>query len=525
MPDVIIIGAGMAGMAAAARLQARGVQTLVLEAHGQIGGCAGFFCKRGFSFDVGATTLVDFGPGGVGGRFLDEIGLPAIEGESLPGYKAWLPDRQVTLHRDPAVWQQERLAAFGSSPEYQRFWHLLDTLAAVFWQASRMGVKLPIRSLPDLLNATRCLPPSNWPLLRYLRWTVGDALHASGLAGDTALRGLLGMLIEDTVHSTVEQAPLVNASLGITIRGAGLTRPTGGMRGFWQQLGGRYREMGGQLRVGRRVVRVEQDGRDFIVHTRKTTFRARQVVSTLPIWNTAELGLPQLKAALRPYLERDESALGGAVVLFLGVPEEQVANQPLTHHQIMLDYEQPLGNGNNMFISVSAPGDTASAPEGFRAVMISTHCDLADWEGLSEADYEAKKAAVGQSLLDYARRVYPNLGEKTAVFQVATPRTYQKYTHRYRGAVGGMRLTLDNSNQSAVPYKTAVPGFWQAGDTTWPGLGTVACVLASQHVADSVTSFQLAINSKRSTVNSKRFSPRPTIHWKPFTVHSTRRKP
>jgi hypothetical protein len=75
-----------------------------------------------------------------------------------------------------------------------------------------------------------------------------------------------------------------------------------------------------------------------------------------------------------------------------------------------------------------------------------------------------------------------------------------------------MRLTLDNSNQSAVPYETAVPGFWQAGDTTWPGLGTVACVLASRHVADSVTSFQLAVNSKR-------FSPRLAVpgNRSPFT--------
>lgn len=486
MLDVIIIGGGITGIATAARLQARGVQTLVLEAHGQIGGCAGFFCKRGFSFDVGATTLVDFGPGGVGGRFLDEIGLPALEGELLPHYKAWLPDRQVTLHRDPVLWNQERLAAFGNTTAHQRFWQLLDTLSAVFWQASRTGIKLPVRNLPELVAAARSLPLPHWPLLRYLRWTAADALRACGLAEDFALRGLLAMLIEDTVHSTVEQAPLVNAALGVTIRGAGLTRPAGGMRGFWQQVGGRYREMGGRLRVGQRVVKVTQDGPDFLVHTQKTTFRARQVVSTLPIWNTAVLAPPKVKTTLRPYLERDEPALGGAIVLFLGVPEQEIEEQSLTHHQILLDYNRPLGSGNNMFISVSAPGDTAGAPPGFRAVMISTHCDLADWEGLSESDYEAHKKAAGQSLLRYARRVYPNLGEQAAVFEIGTPRTYQKYTHRYRGAVGGMRLTLDNSNQSAVPYETAVPGFWQAGDTTWPGLGTVACVLASRHVADGV---------------------------------------
>src|SRR6266404_9087630 len=99
MYDAAIIGGGIAGMATAARLQARGLSTVVFEAHGQPGGCAGFFRRRGFAFDVGATTLVDFQPGGVGGALLDEIGLPPIEGEVLPGYVAWLPDRQLTLHR------------------------------------------------------------------------------------------------------------------------------------------------------------------------------------------------------------------------------------------------------------------------------------------------------------------------------------------------------------------------------------------------------------------------------------------
>src|SRR5215510_4634495 len=38
MHDVVIAGGGIAGMATAARLSARGFKTLVLEAHGQVGG-------------------------------------------------------------------------------------------------------------------------------------------------------------------------------------------------------------------------------------------------------------------------------------------------------------------------------------------------------------------------------------------------------------------------------------------------------------------------------------------------------
>src|SRR3954469_13084456 len=102
--DVIVVGGGIAGMATAARLQAQGLSTCVLEAHGQPGGCAGFYRRKGFSFDVGATTLVDFEPGGGGGELLESMGMAPPPGEALPGYVAWLPDRSATLYRDGAAW-------------------------------------------------------------------------------------------------------------------------------------------------------------------------------------------------------------------------------------------------------------------------------------------------------------------------------------------------------------------------------------------------------------------------------------
>lgn len=109
--DVAVLGAGMSGLAVAARLQARGLATTMLEAYSKPGGCAGWFRRRGFTFDVGATTLVDFDEGGVGGRFLRDVGLTEVAGEQLPGYQAWLPDRSVALHRDPAAWDVARPSA------------------------------------------------------------------------------------------------------------------------------------------------------------------------------------------------------------------------------------------------------------------------------------------------------------------------------------------------------------------------------------------------------------------------------
>jgi C-3',4' desaturase CrtD len=486
MVDVAVIGGGIAGMATAARLQAAGLDTIVFEAHGQAGGCAGFFRRRGFAFDVGATTLVDFEPGGVGGELLESIGLPPVEGEALPGYVAWLPDRTVTLYRDPARWGAERLRALGDSPAHHCFWRLMDELATVFWTVSRRGVRLPVRGPADALAALRCLGLGNLPLLRYLRWTVGDALHSFGLRDEAALAGLLSMLLEDTVHARLDDAPLINGALGITIRGAGLTRARGGMFGFWRRFVAHYRALGGCLRVGCPVLRVERRSAHFLVHTRRGDFEARQVVSAVPAALTARIGPPEVGRALERFLRRDETAWGGAVVVFLGVPEAEVAGQDFTHHQLLHSYQAPLGEGNNMFVSVSAPGDTDSAPPGHRAVMISTHCELVAWEGLGADEYRQRKQSAGERLVGLARRVYPDLGRRAVVREVATPRTFERFTSRPRGAVGGVRQGLHNSNQHALPHDVGVPGFWLAGDTTWPGLGTVACVLGSRFVAESV---------------------------------------
>ncbi|QXJ26070.1 FAD-dependent oxidoreductase [Actinomadura graeca] len=483
--EVAVLGGGLAGMATAARLQAAGMSTLVVEAHGHVGGCAGYYRRRGFSFDVGATTMVDFEPGGVGAELLDGIGMAPVPGDALPGYVGWLPDRKVTLYRDTAAWHRERLRVLGGTPRHQAFWARLDRLASVFWDASRAGVRLPVRRPSDALHNLRALGPRGVPLVRHLNTTLGDALSKHGLRGDAPLVGLLSMLVEDTVHSTVDRAPLINAALGVTIRGAGLTRAHGGMRGFWRRFTDHYRGLGGQLRTGCQVERVLGRPGAFEVHTRRGVVHADQVVSALPAVTTARV-VPDLAERLRPYLDRDEPEMGGAVVVFLGVPEDEVGGQDFTHHQLLHDYRRPLGDGNNMFVSVSAPGDTESAPPGHRAVMISTHTGLPGWQGLSGAEYETRKREIGERLVGLARRVHPSLGEHARVWDVGTPRSYERFAFRPRGAVGGAHQTPGNANQNAVPHSLGVPGLWLVGDSTWPGLGTVACALGSRIVADEV---------------------------------------
>lgn len=518
--DVAIIGAGIAGMATAARLQARGISTIVLEAHGRVGGCAGYFRRKGFSFDVGATTLVDFEAGGVGDELLQEIGMPTLTEEQLAGYVAWLPDRVVTLHRNQQAWSAERLDKLGSTPAHQAFWGFLDHLAQVFWSASRKGIKLPMQCVADVFQNVRSLGLKNLLLGRYLNWTMGDALRAYGLRDDDALCGLLSMLIEDTVHSTIDQAPLINSALGITIRGAGLMRHTGGMYGFWKQFTVHYKALGGEIRLASRVERITQHDDIYSIKSRRGIVYAKQIVSTLPPALTAKMTPPNIQQKIQRYISTDSREHGGAVVVFLGVPEAEVVGQTFTHHQLMQDYSQPLGDGNNMFISVSSAGDTDSAPEGYRAVMISTHCELDSWQKESAKEYDTYKEQYMHRLIGYARRVYPNLATQPVVCEMGTPQTYQRFTSRPNGAVGGLRLNLNNANQHAIPQNIGLSGFWLAGDHTWPGLGTVACVLGSRIVTEYAVKHHRTISRKHWTIKRSH-----THVTSPYTPQPTRIQP
>lgn len=485
--DVVVVGGGMAGMATALRLQSAGLSTTVLEAHGHVGGCAGYYRKRGFSFDVGATTLVDFGPGGVGDELLDSVGMAPLDVEELPGYRAFLPDREVVLHRDPQAWHDERLRMLGDTDRHRAFWALLDRLAETFWRASRAGARLPLRHPADGLRNLRAVGPAGVPLARYLTWTLGDALRRFRLREDAALVGLLAMLVEDTVHAGVDDAPLINSALGITIRGAGLGRHVGGMHGFWRALVAHYRTAGGRLRTGCVVERIQGDPDGYCVTTRQGTWHARRVVCAVAAASTAVMcaGLPVARR-LQPFLDRDAQMMGGACVVFLGVPEHEVADRELTHHQFLHSYDRPLGDGNNMFLSVSAPGDTVSAPAGHRAVMISTHTELTGWAGLGPAEYDERKKAITETLIGQARRAYPLLGERAVFAQTGTPRSYERFAFRPAGAVAGVRQDRGNTNLHAVPHDLGGPGLWLVGDSTWPGLGTVACVLGSRIVAEGM---------------------------------------
>ena len=76
--EVVVVGAGIAGLTSAAILSKSGFSVTLIESHSQAGGCAGTFKRKNYIFDVGATQVAGLEKGGIHSKIFDflEIKIP-----------------------------------------------------------------------------------------------------------------------------------------------------------------------------------------------------------------------------------------------------------------------------------------------------------------------------------------------------------------------------------------------------------------------------------------------------------------
>ena len=479
----VVIGAGVGGLTVAALLLKAGHQVTVLEAQTYPGGSAGTFFHKGYRFDIGATLAGGFSPGGPHARVAETLGLEWPVSPVDPAWVVHLPGGQtVTQWADRQRWTDEWQRVF---PETASFWQQQELLADISWDISSRPFPWPPRSARDLVSLGTGLRPKTMLSLPYLTQTVGRLSRTQ----DPSFRAFLDGQLLISAQTTADRANALYGSAALDLPRRGVNHVRGGIGALADTLVAWIRANGGEVQFRQKVERITRglDGRVLSVTTKKgQTFVGDHFIGNLTPWALVDL----LGEGTPPAMQRDVAKLTptwGAFTLYLGLDRAALPDDVVGHHQVIVDQTKPLGEGNSVFVSLSDPDDLTRAPEGTVAATLSTHTDIGPWwrlrDGPDEDAYLARREQYTERLLDAAEKAIPGLRGARRLTMPGTPVTFQFYTGRPQGMVGGFAQT---SIFSARGPQTGLPNLWLVGDSIFPGQSTAGVTLGAMRVAADV---------------------------------------
>lgn len=479
--DIIVIGAGYAGLTAAALLQKKGHSVALLEAHTEIGGCASFYDRDGFRFEAGATTISGIKPHQPFGKLFDELSINPELIKMDPGVVVHLAGDTFNRPADPVDLLQASEAFFGKTTI--PFWQKILKLEETAYQLSGSNSYLPPYSLGDYLKQIRFRNLSGLPLLPALFTSTETVLQRMGLAENTLFRQFVEEQLMITAQNTSSDTPFLTAALALAYPND-TYYPVGGMTAPAQLISDVFQRYGGTLLLKEQVTAIirEANSRYLIRSKRGNNYSARAIVSAIPVYN-----LPALtEGEISSYFARVSSSLPplwGAATVNFGISDAGLPNT--LYHQFHGDAPHPGDGSRSVFISLSHPNDTRRAPSGWRSVAISTHTKPSGWFGLPKEEYIRKKSVMINRMMEYFFSAFPEArGNEVVYLEGGTPKTFSNYTRRKDGAVGGIphsiRFGLLRMPKTVTPF----PNFYCVGDSTAFGQGTLAVVLSTMNLAE-----------------------------------------
>jgi C-3',4' desaturase CrtD len=496
LPKVVVIGAGIGGLTAGALLAKRGYEVTIFDQAIVPGGCASTFKRQGFTFDVGATQVAGLEPGGIHHRIFSELEIdlpPAVPCD--PACAVFLPGETtpISVWCDPERWQAERQQQFpGSEP----FWQFLQQLFNASWEFQSRDPILPPRNLWDVTQLVGALRLGTLITVPFTLSTVGDALKWFGLDGDNRLRTFLDLQLKLYSQVTAAETALLYAAtaLGVSQTPQGLYHLQGSMQVLSDRLVASLERDGGKLLMRHTVESIllgrgsanECDGAGVTgvkIRNQKTgetwTETAAEVVANVTaqdlvrlLGDAAPKSNPLPLLSLDSYRSRVKSLpqASGAFVVYLGVKDTAIPVGCPPHLQFLYDYDGIIGENNSLFVSVSHPGD-GRAPDGKATIIASSFVDPNKWYG-EGVDYEAMKAEYTATAIAKLGEYFDLAAENTIVTEAGTPRTFEHYTGRDRGIVGGIGQRVSTFGPFGFATRIPVAGLWMVGDSTHPGEGT-----------------------------------------------------
>ncbi len=460
--NIVVIGAGIGGLAAGALLARKGAMVTVLESQDYPGGCAATFSRHGYRFDAGATIGCGFHAGAPMETLGKELGITwPIEPEPV----AW-QYRHRALHLNL---QPNRFDILERFPHSAAFWAEQNALAKLLWHFSEGGLSWPVKGVGDLVRLARkgiAGLSGTVHLLPFARKTALEWLASHGLDTDADFVRFIDAQLLVSVQTTSPYANAINAAIALDLPVSGAYHVKGGIGTVSSLLAGSIEEHGGAVLYHKQVIRIDSvRGQVFGLETSDGSALAADYVLANLTPDSLELFI-ESEGELA--VEKKENPLWSAFTLYLGMEPALFSALPSRHVQI-IGSSGDLAEGNSIFVSVSSADEPDRAPEGLCAVTVSTHTRPEPWfeaKKRGESAYRELKDAYTERLLDVLSEQFPDARTAIRSITAATPVTWERYTGRVQGCVGGYPQTSLFKVRGPL---TRFDNLFLVGDSIFPG--------------------------------------------------------
>ena len=116
--------------------------------------------------------------------------------------------------------------------------------------------------------------------------------------------------------------------------------------------------------------------------------------------------------------------------------------------------------------------DDQRAPVGMATLIASIFVDIDQWSNLDSESYINKKNIVAKQIITIINNQL-HLPETSWLHQeLSTPRSFERWTGRPGGIVGGLGQHPSRFGPFGLPSRTPLKGLWLCGDSIYPGEGT-----------------------------------------------------
>ncbi len=480
--EVVIIGAGLAGLAAALHLAGRGRAVTVVERETFPGGRAGRLDVGGYRIDTGPTVLtmpdvVEETLAAVGETLAGRLDLVRLD----PAYRAMFADgSQLDVHTDADA-MADAVAQFAGPAEaagYRRLraW-LTELYQAEFGRFIAANFDSPLSMAGPSLARLAALGGFGG-----LEPAIGRFLRDERLRRVFTFQSLYA-------GQSPQRALALYAVIAYMDTVAGVYFPRGGMRALPDALAGAAEAAGVRFRYGSPVTALERSGpRISAVRTADGERIACDAVVLATELQTAYRLLG--RSPRRPVPLR---ASPSAVVLHLGI-RRQWPDQ--AHHTIsfgaawretfrqIIDDGQPMSDPS-LLITRPTASDPGLAPPGRDLLYI-----LAPAPNLAAGpiDWDAAAGAYTDRLIaTVADRLMPGLAAEIETAQVITPADWAR-----QGLVAGTPFSYAHSFGQTGPFRPGnlprgAANAVLAGCGTVPGVGVPTALISGRLAADRVT--------------------------------------